>query len=153
MKNLKTVSWLCALCASLGLSITANAQQQYSYDVGKPIKFSLELDIPTGEMVSSGTLRAWTGTIPPTQQGLTNGFNIGCRPTTQTVFECSTTIPSDIATGDYEIVQVDITLEKPTTVTVSSNKGSFPVRKFHVNNPVVIVPPTIKDLKEVPPSH
>jgi hypothetical protein len=86
--------------------------------------------------------------VPANQPGLTNGFRGQCKKssTAPDVWDCSATIPHNIADGDYRLGRVDVA----AGMFAKGYTEDFHVRLVPIKNPQTFTPPSKVTVKEQP---
>jgi hypothetical protein len=144
-RNMKKLGmWLIAV--TLGaLPIYAQSPKRHQQDIVH-YQVSLEggeISKVTGVGISFNS----PSPAPPNQSGFTNGFGGPCaKSPAPNVWDCSVTIPSNIADGDYRLVEVDVT-SGPFN---KGYNGDFHVPLISIENTQTFTFPSKVTVKEQP---
>jgi hypothetical protein len=106
--NMKTVGNLLVVIA---LTVLPLYGQHVTRHPGDILHYKVTAEGGDTSGITNIALNFWSGTtIPPNQQGLSNGFQGSCNKssTAPNVFDCSVTIPNTVSNGDYTITWVSI---------------------------------------------
>lgn len=111
MKNVRSVLWLCALCASLAITLnpSAFAQVPAPYHPNQKLSFRVTFEgLDVSKLTGANVYLNLQGPIRGDEQGFTNQIGLGqWTQISPGVFEVSTTIATNVATGTYSLVEVD----------------------------------------------
>jgi hypothetical protein len=151
VKNVKTVSWLCALCASLAFTSIAFAQhvEELPPGPGTVFKYDIHFSGPDADKIKSIQLyfQGQEG-VPRDQPGFAISFNSGwIGPDGHGTFHVEAKAPENVATNNY-ILYVNGQLDVGGQLQYAGGKD-FPFTPVHITNDKKIQIPAIT----VTPAH
>jgi hypothetical protein len=116
------------------------------YHPGDVIRVSITFAGSDAAKISRVTMSmSSSAPVQPGQVGFMKSFGSGAfKKTTPDTFEISYTIPTNQASGEYRLIEIDTTIDQEAPINFSyGSPDSFPVRTFKIENPKTIVKPTI----------
>ncbi|MGB8988895.1 MAG: hypothetical protein WCC37_20010 [Candidatus Sulfotelmatobacter sp.] len=144
---MKTNLWpiavvLLACCSALG--------QGPVYKLNQDVVLTVTFEGKDASKVSSGTyVFRLDGNRHDDQAGFNTDFNCGAgsRVVVTGTIEMICKVKSNQASGEYKLLQLNISFSEIDNAQVSYAESEFPARKITIRNDTTLIKPTIKDVQ------
>jgi len=152
MKNIKSVSWLCALCASFAstVSVSVFAQAPTAYKPGDTIVFTVKFVGADVDKINQIQVNLIDAQVPDDQQGFNNYFNADdTKQVGPDTFEVSGKILPNTASGAYTLRQIAAG-SPPIGGEIFSYRDGLPNITIKIDNPARLKKPELKSVEKNP---